>query len=698
MTKTSNLMTRILLAASVVVAAAFAGFSFYIDTLQRRATTLAVEENIAFSGKQAAQSVANWLNGRVTLTAMAANAAASASDPTALESVLKNDVLVKEFMTTYVGDESGKFTMWPASPMPADYDPRKRPWYQDAAKAKGDVLTDPYTDASSGDLIISAAVPIVREGRLTGVAGSDFSLKTLVSMIQSIDAGSGGYAFLVNKSGHILVHPNAKLVTKSLVDVFPAATPKIVNDIMETEANGKPMLVSFVPVAGLPTVEWYVGFAVDAEQAYAAIGHFRIAATIATLLAVTAMIVFLASLLSRLVIRPVTAMTHAMEKLASGDLKAEIPGQERHDQIGSMAAAVAVFRTNAIDRARLESEADRGRSLSECERLERDAAKSRETADIQRAVDALGSGLKRLADGDLAYRITTPFVLHLDRLRTDFNHSVTKLHDALHAVGSNARAIDAGASEIRHAADDLARRTEQQAASVEETAAALEEITTTVRDSARRAEEVGQLVARARDGAEKSGEVVGKAVSAMQSIETSSGEIGNIIGVIDDIAFQTNLLALNAGVEAARAGEAGKGFAVVAQEVRELAQRSAKAAKEIKALINTSRGQVRAGVALVGETGQSLQDIANQDQEINAHIKAIVTASREQSTGLQEINTAVNTMDQGTQQNAAMVEEQTAASHSLASEAAALKGLLEQFNLTSQPEDLRLGQRLGQAA
>jgi methyl-accepting chemotaxis protein len=682
LSKRSNLMTRILVAASFVVVAAFAGFSVYIDSVQHSVTTRAVEENISSSGKQAAQSVANWLNGRVTLTAMAANAAGSAADQAGLEGALKNGVLEKEFLSTYVGDESGKFTSWPNLPLPADYDPRQRPWYQQAAKADSSVLTDPYIDASSGDLIISAAVPVKRDGKLFGIAGSDFSLKTLVDMIKSVEVGGGaGFAFLVNKSGQILVHPDAKLVTKTLADVFPATTPSIGSSITQTELDGKPMLVSFVPVAGLPSVEWYVGFAVDADVAYSAIGQFRIAATIATLLAVGVMIGFLATLLGRLVIRPVTDMTGAMERLASGDLKAEIPGQERRDQIGSMAAAVAVFRTNAIERVRLEGEAESGRSLSEQERREREAMKAKETADIQQAVEALATGLGRLADGDLAYRISIPFVSHLDRLRADFNNSVAKLHHALEAVGTNARAIDAGASEIRHAADDLARRTEQQAASVEETAAALEEITTTVKDSARRAEEVGQLVARTRAGAEKSGEVVRNAVNAMQGIEKSSGEISNIIGVIDDIAFQTNLLALNAGVEAARAGDAGKGFAVVAQEVRELAQRSANAAKEIKALITTSGQQVRAGVTLVGETGQSLQAIVAEVQEINTHISAIVTATREQSTGLQEINTAVNTMDQGTQQNAAMVEEQTAASHGLASEAAALNELLAQFKL-----------------
>ena len=682
-------MTRILVAASLVVIAAFGGFSVYIDSLQHDVTTRSVEENISSSGKQAAQSVANWLNGRVTLTAMAANAVGNSVDQAGLESALQNDVLAKEFISTYVGDEAGKFTMWPASEMPADYDPRKRPWYQDSVKADAAVLTDPYIDAASGDLIISAAVPIKRDGKLFGVTGSDFSLASLVSMVKAIDVGGEGFAFLVNKDGQILVHPNAKLVTKTLADAFPTATPSIGTSIMATELDGRDMLVSFVPVAGLPSVEWYVGFAIDADVAYAAIDQFRIAATVATILAVGVMIAFLASLLSRLVIRPVTDMTGAMEKLAAGDLKAEIPGQERRDQIGSMAAAVAVFRTNAIERVRLEDEADAGRSLSERERLEREALKARETADIQEAVEALATGLGRLADGDLGYRISIPFVSHLDRLRADFNNSVAKLHHALQAVGTNARAIDAGATEIRHAADDLARRTEQQAASVEETAAALEEITTTVKDSARRAEEVGQLVARTRTGAEKSGEVVRDAVNAMQGIEKSSGEIGNIIGVIDDIAFQTNLLALNAGVEAARAGDAGKGFAVVAQEVRELAQRSANAAKEIKALITASGDQVRAGVALVGETGKSLQVIVSEVQEINGHIGAIVTATREQSIGLQEINTAVNTMDQGTQQNAAMVEEQTAASHGLASEAAALNELLAQFKLGESAQAAR---------
>jgi methyl-accepting chemotaxis protein len=381
---------------------------------------------------------------------------------------------------------------------------------------------------------------------------------------------------------------------------------------------------------------------------------------------------------------PMARLRERMASLAAGETEAEIVGLDRKDEIGQMAEAVAVFRNNALERQRLEQEAESNRSLSEKERIEREAAKTREAADVKYAVDNLAQALSQLSDGNVSHRIDQPFTSALDGVRGDFNASAEKLQEALEQVAENARSIEAGSAEIKSAADDLAKRTEQQAASVEETAAALEEITTTVKDAARRATEAGNLVARTRQGAEKSGEVVQSAVKAMEAIEKSSGEIGNIIGVIDDIAFQTNLLALNAGVEAARAGDAGKGFAVVAQEVRELAQRSANAAKEIKVLINASNQQVQNGVHLVGETGKALEAIVTEVQEINRHVTAIVESAQEQSSGLQQINTAVNTMDQDTQKNAAMVEEQTAASHGLARDVASLNTLLAQFRLSQQ--------------
>jgi methyl-accepting chemotaxis protein len=295
------------------------------------------------------------------------------------------------------------------------------------------------------------------------------------------------------------------------------------------------------------------------------------------------------------------------------------------------------------------------------------------------AVEMLASALQSLANGDLEQRITTSFPANLEKLRVDFNESVSKLEEAVAEIGACAASIAAASDEVRSAADDLSKRTEQQAASVEETAAALDEIATTSADSSRRAEEAGKMVEETRGSAERSGQVVKEAITAMSGIESSSDEIGNIIGVIDDIAFQTNLLALNAGVEAARAGDAGKGFAVVAQEVRELAQRSAKAAKEIKGLITKSGEQVKKGVSLVSRTGSALEQIVTQVQEVSTNINAIVRAAHEQATGIKEINAAVGTIDQGTQKNAAVAEESTAASHSLAGEAQTLNTLLAQF-------------------
>ena len=388
---------------------------------------------------------------------------------------------------------------------------------------------------------------------------------------------------------------------------------------------------------------------------------------------------------------PVQRLTSIMSRLADGDLEVAIPSVERGDEIGQMARAVEVFRQAGLNNLRLEAEAEESRKLTDQERRQREAQKAAEALELQDTTAALGTALERLAEGDLTVRIETPFVGTLEQVRLDFNGSIEKLHSALRVVGGNAEAIAGGSREIQSASDDLAKRTEQQAAAVEETAAALEEITQTVADSTHRAEEAGGLVAKTRTDAERSGQVVRSAIDAMGQIENSSNEISNIIGVIDDIAFQTNLLALNAGVEAARAGEAGKGFAVVAQEVRELAQRSASAAKEIKTLITTSSEQVKSGVQLVGETGRALEQIVAQVSEIDLNVSAIVEAAREQTTGLKEINNAVNAMDQGTQQNAAMVEQTTAASHSLAREAETLRNLLSQFK-TAQHASARIAE------
>ena len=401
---------------------------------------------------------------------------------------------------------------------------------------------------------------------------------------------------------------------------------------------------------------------------------------VGSLLAI-ALSVVMGALLSAAIAKPVAMMTTAMGKLAAGDNNVDVPAQGRKDEVGRMAAAVQHFKDAAIEKVRLEGEAGEARKAADSARQTNEAERAANAAEQAKVVEGLATGLERLAAGALTFRLTEAFPTHYEQLRADFNRAMDTLQDTMREVATNATAVRSGAGEISQASDDLSRRTEQQAASLEETAAALDEITATVRKTAEGAAQSREAVGSAKADAERSGIVVRDAVAAMSEIENSAQQIGNIIGVIDEIAFQTNLLALNAGVEAARAGDAGKGFAVVASEVRALAQRSAEAAKEIKTLISASSQQVDRGVGLVGETGKVLERILTQVTSINGAVTEIAASAQEQATGLQQVNTAINQMDQVTQQNAAMVEQATAASHALSSESEALSRLMQRFEL-----------------
>ena len=415
----------------------------------------------------------------------------------------------------------------------------------------------------------------------------------------------------------------------------------------------------------------------DAQHASEDSIQYQIGIGLLGMITLLGMIVYHGNMLRR----GIFAVRDSMQRILSGDLGMAVAATERGDEIGEMARSAEAFRHAAVEKQALERSGEETRERIETERHGREAIAREDERQVRVAVEALGRGLNRLSEGDLTIALIEPFRADLEQLRMDFNNTVERLRTVMAEVKDNTGSIQSNSGQMRSAADDLARRTEQQAASLEETSAALEEIMTTVRTATGRAEEAGQMIDATKASAVESERIVSDAMAAMARIEGASSEIGKIINVIDEIAFQTNLLALNAGVEAARAGEAGKGFAVVAQEVRELAQRAAGAAKDIKSLITRSSDEVKTGSRLVQATGEALGRIGGDVLRMHEHMASIVTAAREQTSGLQEINVAVNQMDQVTQQNAAMVEETNAASHTLAQDAENLTRLVGQFQI-----------------
>jgi methyl-accepting chemotaxis protein len=396
---------------------------------------------------------------------------------------------------------------------------------------------------------------------------------------------------------------------------------------------------------------------------------------------------------TRKMFAPLGGISAGMRALVGGDTSAAMPWASRPDDIGEMAKAVSAFQDAANEKRQIERQAVESRQTAEDERGRNETSRVAASQEQATVVNAIAFGLEKLASGDLMFRLEDPFAPDYESLRRDFNDALSKLQETMTVIAGNTSAIRSGTREISTASDDLARRTEQQAASLEQTAAALDEITATVKKTSDGSLHARQVVAVAKADAEASGDVVKRAADAMAAIERSSQEVGQIVGVIDEIAFQTNLLALNAGVEAARAGDAGRGFAVVASEVRALAQRSAEAAKEIKTLISASGRHVTEGVGLVDLTSQALLRFVTQVTDINVVVSEIAASTKEQATALQEVNIAINQMDQATQQNAAMVEESTAASHALVQETNELARLIGGFRIGAGADVMQRGAR-----
>jgi methyl-accepting chemotaxis protein len=384
---------------------------------------------------------------------------------------------------------------------------------------------------------------------------------------------------------------------------------------------------------------------------------------------------------ARSVTGPLKGMAHAIGQLANGKLDVVLPWLGRRDEIGRMANAVVVFRDAGVEKIKLEGQTAEQRKQAEEERHRNESMQKAAAAEQASVVDSLADGLKHLSAGNLTFRLSESFPETYKQIRDDFNAAIAQLQETIQAIAASIREVAETAAEISSSTTNLSQRTEEQAASLEETTASMEEISATVKKSADNAQQANRFAEGTREVADRGGAVVAETVRAMVRIEESSRKISDIIGVIDEIARQTNLLALNAAVEAARAGEAGRGFAVVASEVRSLAQRSSQAAKDIKDLITNSSGQVEEGVELVNKAGASLAEIVSSIKQVTEIVSGIAAASREQSSGIDQVNSALSQMDEVTQQNSALVEQNAAAAKALEQRSQAMDRSVSVFRL-----------------
>ena len=544
-------------------------------------------------------------------------------------------------------------------------------------------------DAATNTSSIAFAIPIIRMGSAKGYILFQVRDDVIEQILaKGLADGSSQHSYIVNADGSVIgLGADGKL---SAVDAEPFAFYKdaLANTGMSVEeivrADGVARAYAR-PVASNGETFLVVESVLDSELAA---GSFEIAGLL-TLIGIGVLVVqgVATWFITGRLFAPLTRLSRITSDVADGNLDIEIGNQQRKDEIGTMARALERFRTSLVEQQQLEAASREARQQAESERQGRMAEREAEARTLQDVVSALDEGLGRLAGGDLAYQIDRRFPQDLESLRANFNSALATLSDTMSAIGGNSAAVREGTAEMRAGADQLSGRTERQAASLTETASAIGAITQSVRTQITRAEQAAKLAGDARGETDQSGRIMQETIAAMEAIQASSRQINQIIGVIDEIAFQTNLLALNAGVEAARAGESGRGFAVVAQEVRELAQRSATAAKEISALLKKSTVEVEHGVSLVEKAGSALQGIGERVVAINGQIREIMESTREEAETLKEINTAVSELDAMTQQNAAMVEETTAAVHKLAAEAGEMDGRIGQFVLAAGYDD-----------
>ncbi len=629
MNKNLRFSHKILLAAALIVIAAFASFTLYNDWLQRNAIRDDLNNYLNEMGEVTAGNIQTWLSGRILLIENAAQNIAINPEPATVASLLEQKSLTSTFMATYLGDATGHFTIRPDVKMPDGFDPRVRPWYKGAESSSTSTLTEPYIDAATGQLIISIATASKKAGQSVGVVGGDLSLQSLVDTLAARDFDGMGYAFLISADGKILVHPDKALVMKSLKEAYPQDTPRISSDFSEVSVDGKTRIVTFAPIKGLPSVNWYIGLSIDKDQAYSMLSEFRTSAVIATIIAVV-IIIALLGMLIRLLIQPLHVMTRAMEDIADGE-------------------------------------------------------------------------------GDLTKRLNIVNNDEFGILGTAFNRFVERIHGSIREVSSATGQVNEVALRVVAASNSSMYNSDQQASRTSSVAAAINQLGAAAQEIARNAAQASNQASDARGLAEDGQQVVERSIKAMnqlssmlsasstniESLNSKTVNIGQILEVITSISQQTNLLALNAAIEAARAGEAGRGFAVVADEVRNLAHRTQESAQQVQTMIEELQVGARESVSTMSESqrhsqdsveianlaGERLNSVTLRIGEIDGMNQSVATATEEQTAVVESINvdiTEINTLNQEGVEN---LQATLRACSDLEQQASRLKQLVGSFRI-----------------
>jgi methyl-accepting chemotaxis protein len=597
----SSIRSRVLAACVAIVIASLlvnAALNYFVVNAD---VNESINSNLIALANGHNSGIGEWVASKTTAITSLEDLALGDADPVP---TFRRITAAGGFLAAYAGYPDKVFKTTLADGLPPGYDPTARPWYKRAESAGKPVVTAPYIDAATGKLVVTIAVPVMRDGALKAVLGGDIEMNSVIENVKAIHPTPKSFGVLVDGAGDIVAHPDASLTLKPISTLMPTMSAASIASLagasepLKASANGRTVLLRGVAVPG---TDWTIIVALDEAEARAGVGSMLTSSAIALVLIVLVATAIVSTITSR-----------AFRRLSH----------------------------------------------------------------VRDAMDAIGSGTS-----DLSQRLPVHGSDEVTQIAGSFNAFVEKLQHVMLQIRDASESVRQSAGEIAAGNHDLSARTESAAASLEQTAASMAEITTTVSHSANSARAANDLTSSASVVASRGGDVVSEVVSTMATVESDSGKIGDIIGVIDGIAFQTNILALNAAVEAARAGEAGRSFAVVAGEVRTLAQRCAASAKEIKDVVNASVNEVAQGTELVSRTTAQMRAIDEAVSRVSTIIVEVANASGEQAEGIRQVNQAVTSLDNATQQNAALVEQAAATAQHLVAQADILEEAVRLFTV-----------------